>query len=90
MVNYVCIHKQSSWNLNSNTQEPRWAWHDNRAAYVIAQQYSSSTSILCRFYLSKEKFMVCFKNDIILFIFTSLEMCKSETAYVGECLLNFF
>jgi hypothetical protein len=42
--------KQSDWHPNTNTPESDRPQHERPAAYVIAHQYSSASSVSLRFY----------------------------------------
>jgi len=54
--------RDSNWN-------PDWLQHDHptATAYVIAQQYSSSTFVSLCFYSHKEKLGACIKGVIVSF-----------------------
>jgi hypothetical protein len=58
---YVYVYKrQSILKPNSSTLEPDRPQYDRTAACVIAQQYSSVTSLSLRFHHRKEKFGALF------------------------------
>jgi hypothetical protein len=60
--------------------EPDPPRHDLSAACVIAQQYSSATSISLHFHSRKEKFGAPLKNIISIFFYFL------KIAQIGECL----
>ena len=60
---YVYIRK-SSWNTDSDIQEPDRPQQDHPAACVIAQQYSSAAGFTLRFQSRKEKYGARFMNII--------------------------
>jgi hypothetical protein len=55
MVNFVRIHKHSTWNPKSSTLEPDRPQRARPAACVIAQQYSSGTFLWLQFHSLKKK-----------------------------------
>ena len=58
----MCIYKTFQLKPNSKTHEPDRVQHDRPDACVIAQQYSSATSLSLRFHYPKEYFKKCVFN----------------------------
>ena len=88
---YTLYTKQSSWNPNPNTLEPNRPRHDRTAACVIAQQYSSATSVSLRFHYRKKKYDTRWKIRSFRFYFFFNCVSRSLAVIINSAMfLTFF